>query len=382
MEEVKVLGPQVGYVELLDHHTKLNMEKEKTDPKKKFAPLRPSSAGECTRALAFAQNEFLGNAEYEKENKSPETQRLLNLGHSVEWHVLRQFEDAFKDTDIKFRYKQQVVRFFKLPDGTYVEGSIDAVIVSPKFKCLIDVKSKKDKFSISHKTHWDEVTYSLKTNPHVVEFGVDSYYVDDLEAFLNDLNDPFWAMNFYQLNMYFFDEGDFLQGAGVDHAALIYYGKNDSRMREIRFKPSKAVYERVKAKFLLVAQYINEKRNPLEAPRDFALGSIKCAFCNFSKECWGQDVEALKEYFKTFPKKKWPTDLEKVPAVAELFKEYIDLEAQSPVLLTLEQEIVSILLSHKVNKIRVDKDHVYQIQHLKTGGPKNGPRIVLRRSKD
>jgi len=283
------LGPKAGYIEILNHFTQEQLVEELEDPKK-WMPLRPSAAGKCTRELAHELMEYRGLAKYEKKPKDNESHRLLNLGHSIEWHAIKQFKDAFKRAGIDIKYQQQSLSFFKLPDAEIIEGRIDGTFMSKTHGALIDIKSKKDKFSAWVKTDWLYTDEKLRENKYVTEFGEHSFYIDDLAGFLKGLKDPFWASNFYQLNLYFFDEHRFLRERGIDHAALIYYNKNDSRMREIRFRPSEEVFKEIKDKFLSVHEAVDVHKDPTKVQKDYMLGSIKCAFCPFSKQGWSEVI--------------------------------------------------------------------------------------------
>lgn len=383
MGKVKILGPQVGYIELLEHYTKKKIEANSGT--QRWMPLRPSAAGKCARELAYEYDAYKNETKYEITPRTVESTRILDFGNSVEYHLIRQFEDAFKySKDIKVKYKQQKLLFFKLPSGDTIEGSIDSVFVSEKFKVLIDYKSKKDKFSSFYASKWTEDSQALRENKFVTEFGVESFYIDDLKGFLENLNDAFFAQNFQQLNLYFFDEGHFLRNVGVDHAALIYYNKSDSRIREIRFKPNEEVYNAVKEKFIRVDNAITQGKGPDSVERDFNLGSLKCAFCDYNKVCWGDNAEPLKDYFKTLPKKRWPTDIDRIPNHAEitaLFKKYKEAVAGCNEADLYETQIIAKLVEKKIWKVKFDADNIYDVTKLKTGGVKNGPRFVLRRGK-
>ena len=385
MPDQKVLGPAAGYIEMLDHFTNDRL-KEAAEKPSSYNPLRPSSAGKCTRELGYELMEFRGKAKYPRELKNPATDRLLKLGHSIEYHLLRQFEDAFRraDKDIRIKYKQQVLSFFKLPNGDRIEGSIDATFISPRWGVVIDVKSKKDKFSRAFKTHWEETAEKLAENEFVSKFGAECFYVENLKGFLANLRDPFWAMNFYQLNFYFFDEHSFLRNRGVDHAALIYYCKNDSRVREIRFKPCEDTYNQTKDKFIKVSNLVDaDKVEELE--KDFTLGSIKCAFCPFSKKCWGSK-DSLQAYFDTFPNKRWPKKTSSFRS-----KESLQLETHYDILKKAdktardrdeaEKAIIKIMDEGKIKKIRFEDGSIYELKSFKTGGVGGGPRMALRKGK-
>jgi CRISPR/Cas system-associated exonuclease Cas4 (RecB family) len=386
MSNIKVLGPEVGYVEILNTLTQEIIDERAKEPSK-YNPLRPSSAGKCTKELGFEFMEYRGFATYPADSKTPEVHRLLNFGYHVENHVINEFRDAFKrmPKPIEIKYKQHTLSFFKLTDGTRIEGNIDLVLVSEKFKCVADIKSKKDKFSAFYKTSWEELTGKLSGMKSVYKFGEESYWVDDLSAFITDLDDPFFAANFYQLNLYFFDEHHFLREKGVDHAAILQLNKNDSRMREIRFRPSEKVYEETKTKFLKVQEVIDRDKSPDALPKDYVLGGSKCGFCRFRKECWPDD-DALKAHFATWPKKFWPKDLDRLDRapreqLTALFEEYERLGSEAQNLEKVETEIIRTLDNIKVRKVRLDQDRVYEVRQLKSGGVGGGARAVLRRTK-
>lgn len=356
-------GPSNSYISRLDEAIINEIRRAESEDQKKF-PLRPSSAGKCTRELAYEVNEFLGHASYEKKEQDPASYRLLSLGHSVEWNLLKHM-DLIENMDIT--YKQQVVELFKIGEKT-IEGALDAVIISDK--CVIDVKSKKNKFAKAYKDGWDEDDDWLASLPSVQQFDPSAFYVEDLPAFLKDIkSDPFLQANFLQLNLY--ANSKFLKDRGIDHAALLYYNKNDSRLREIRFVPSEKVLGMVEDKFR-IAYEAGQANDPEAAPRDHTLGSMKCAFCPYSKQCHG-DVDTLKEWFKTFPKKEWPTDYYKVKGkkeqLAEAYKELKWASEASEAKGAAEQEIIKIMQAAKITKIRFEDDRIYELKFYKSPYP-------------
>jgi hypothetical protein len=383
----KILGPSVGYVDLLNHATTEMLKKEKADGKDfQKSPIRPSAAGACTRELFYQLMQYSGRAKYQTEIHEPETHRLLNLGHSIESHIVRQFELLSEFFEI--RYKQQVLSFSYLEAkndkklSQWLEGSLDLVFWSEKFKCVADIKSKKDKFSSFHRTNWDEMTGKL-SNMKSVEIieGLDpskpnvAFWVENLDDFLKELNDPFFEANFLQLNLY--ANSDFLKERGVNHGAIIQYCKNDSRLREIRFKPSKALYDKTVKKFQNVITAVDEGK-PEIATKDYVLGSIKCAFCKFSSECWGEKVDAKKEHWKSYPAKQWPKDTAKMGVTGKdleaLFHAFTDKEKAVKEKEVIERDIVKLLLESDVEKVRTEKGDIYEVRRLKDS-------IVLRRGK-
>lgn len=379
----KVLGPQVGYVEILEHYTN-EIIAEKAETQHQRNPLRPSAAGKCARELAYEYREFKTGDKIEKELITPAVERIFDLGHSVEYHAIRQFRNAFKrmkKDPLSVKYGQQSLSFFRLPDGTLIEGSLDAVFYSEKHKALIDFKSKKDHFSSFSKTKWSETGVKLERMDSVQKFGEESFWVEDLDAFLEELNDAFFAANFYQLNMYFHDEHSFLRERGIDHAAIIQYNKNSSVLREVRFKPSQSVYNYVKQKFLTVATHA--ENDPEKVEKEFMLGSAKCGFCAFRSKCW-EGKDALKEHFSTWPKKRWPKDADRLKSYKEMqeaFELYAAAQEAGEAAKLHEEKLLKLLDKEGVKKVRFSENDIYEVRELKSGGVGGGPRKVLRRSK-
>jgi len=363
---LKILGPEVGYTDLLDYHTSQKLLKESEDGRKN-TPLRPSAAGKCSRELAYEFAEFRGKAKYEKKGMEPSVHRLLNLGHSIEFNILNQFKDV---EGFELKYAQQVLSFFPLNDKEWVEGSLDRCFYVGDHKAVIDIKSKGDKYSSYNKSRWDDDNEKLSKLQSCARITDTMFWVDNLDAFLGELDDPFLASNFYQLNMY--ANAQFLKERGVDHAAIIQYNKNDSRIREIRFRPSSTVYEAVKEKFKNVAATIDGGGSPEEIRRDYALGSIKCAFCSFNKQCHpGED--GLKAYFKTWPKKKWPEQA--TPQLEELKTRYEEVSNSKKELERIEKLWAMQMIEDDIQKAEFQDGSVYEVKTLKGEG------LVIRRTK-
>lgn len=370
-QSTSLLGPDISYCDILNHvtnETQLKQQQEERDGLgKKRMPLRPSSAGACERELAYQLMEFLGKAYYEKEVMSPETIRLLSLGHTIESNFLWAFKQASDYFELK--YQQQTLSFFRIESedprlNVLIEGNIDGCFVSDTFKCVFDIKSKKDKFSGSYKTNWDETDTklrSMKTTKVISERG---YWVEDLEAFLEELNDPFFAANFLQLNLY--ANAQFLKERGFDHASIIQYSKNDSRIREVRFKPSEKLYNQIELKFKAAA-LAAARGLPEEAKRTFILGSIKCSFCNYKSQCWGEEVNVQKEFFKTLPPKYWPTDIYKIKddEFKLLINQYNDLYSVEKDREQLELKVAKYMHDNKLYKIKLDNKVVYELKTFK-----------------
>jgi hypothetical protein len=376
---IKVLGPTRGYVDLLNEATRAKSEKAIADGTSfQKTPIRPSASGACTRELFYQLMQFHKKATYATEADAPETTRLFALGHSIESHIIRQFE-VLRDV-FEIRYKQQVLSFAYLEaksDPTmnqWLEGSLDLVFWSEKYKCVADVKSKKDKFSQFYKTAWDEYSERLAFMKSVQQISDDAFWIEDLEAFLDELNDPFFAANFLQLNLY--ANSTFLRERGIDHGAILQYSKNDSRLREVRFKPSAALAQKVIGKFQVALDAASVGDADM-APKDYVLGNIKCAFCKYTAECW-PDANAQKAFFNTLPKKDWPKDTDRMGAsgreLEELFEGYQAGAVAETEKARAEAKILKAMMDKGLSKIRLDNGDVYIAKRLKDS-------VVLRRSK-
>jgi len=369
-EDTKIIGPSSAYTDILHEAIEENFKGKEWN----MLPLRPSSAGECSRALAYKMHQYQGKAKYPSETIDARKRMLFDLGNSVEYHCIKWFREA--KAYFGSKYKQQSVELFDLEyKGVKhtIEGSCDDVFWSDKYKAIIDYKSKGDGWSSYRKTKWTEMNDKLaKLATHFSETG---YYVDDLETFLERLDDPYLESNFLQLNSY--ANTQFFIKRGIDHAAIIQYNKNDSQLREIRFKPSKAVFDTVKRKFQHALEAAVDG-DPNLAPRDFNMGSIKCAYCPFAKLCRPGD-DALKAFYATL-KKSWPTDLHKLSDGArlqQLFNDRDILTEGQQELVLIDKEIISILEKVKEHKIRLDNKDIYELKYLKS--PK--PHYEVRRSK-
>jgi hypothetical protein len=284
-----ILGPPKGYITLLDEATTAKLTADnKSGAEYQKTPLRPSAAGKCTRELYYELMQFHKLAKYETEVRPPNVHRLLSLGHSIEWSLLKQF-DLLKNM-FEVRYKQQVLSFAHLkaknkPElSQWLEGSLDLVLFSEKYKCVADVKSKGDGYDFqARKPKWAAMGEKLASMRCVETISPDAFWVEDLETFLADLKDPFFEANFLQLNMY--ANSDFLMERGIDHGAIIQYRKNDSALREVRFKPSRPLFEQTIAKFQKALDAVDQDDDEL-ASRDYSPESFKCRYCAFHEVCW------------------------------------------------------------------------------------------------
>lgn len=382
-QQQPVLGPDIGYVDILNHLTEERIKKERaegTDVSK--TPLRPSAAGQCTRELAYALMEYHGLANYEKELITPEQDRIFKMGYAVEEHIIREMRQAFKDL-FQIKYTQQSLSFAHLKAvnnpglSQFLEGSTDLILWSEQHRCIADIKSKKVKYSSYRNDDWIEFSDKMRRMKTVKKLTDLTFWVEDLEAFLKELDSPFFAANFLQLNLYALNP--FIVERGIDHAAIIQYDKNSSRLREVRFKPSQKLYDYVIFKMQAALDAVDHNE-PERAEKEFKLGSIKCAFCNFKKQCWSES-DPLKAFFKSMPSKDWPKDTSRLGDVGnvleDLYVEYKEAASVSESLYKKEDEILSIMLDEKISKVRFLDGEVYEVKYLKS--PKE--HYELRRSK-
>jgi hypothetical protein len=379
-----MLGPNFAYTDALNELTnEYNKKQRETGADISKFPLRPSAAGQCERELAYALMEYRGLAKYEKELLKPETTRIFSLGHSVEYVLLRDFAERFKEIGFTVDYKQQRLSFMKLQSSRkpewsqWIEGSIDFCLMSKDHKGIGDVKSKKDKYSSYRASQWLEDNEKYSKMNSLTKFGDAAFYADNAEEFLNELGDPFIAANVLQLNLYACNS--FIAERDIDHCFLIYYNKNTSEIREIRWRPSLNLDSYVKQKFTNAFEAV-EGGDPVGAKQEYPLGSMKCAFCNYKAECRG-DSDPLKAWFKTFPKKSWPTDTSKLESLGEeleaSYSDYKMLEGASKEEGRLGEAIATVMAENKIQKIRFSDGEVYEAKLLKS------PRehLELRRSK-
>lgn len=368
----KILGPEVSYIDILDDNIIEQQKKDVQalkDGKSKFGnPLRPSAAGECERALAFKLMEHSGQAFYEKEMMQPSVVRLLSLGHAVEYSII----NFLKQCELfQVKYQQQTLGFYEIESTNekiahYIEGSNDLCLVSKQhgWNCVVDVKSKGDKFSATRKSKWDEEDEKFSGMKTVQVIGKSAYWVEDLEAFLEELNDPFFAANFLQLNLY--ANASFMKERKIDHGVILQYNKNDSRLREVRFKPSEKLYKDVEVKFKAAAAAATAS-DPKLAAETFLPGSVKCSFCDFAKVC-RPGVDTRKAFFETLPNKYFPKNFNKIEdeQLKQYLLEYDAIYGAEKQKSELEQKIAKRMLDSKTYKVKLENGNVYECKTWKT----------------
>jgi hypothetical protein len=362
----KIPGPSKSYCTLVDEQLLANEAKNKP-----YFPLRPSASGYCARKLAHDLMVYYGHEEKPEDNKSASVIRLLNLGHFVESHALKYLNDI---PGFSVKFKQQVVDMFKLDrTGQIIEGSTDAVMWSPETKGLLDVKTVGDRFHAAFGTKWNSLMDKYDSLESFERFDDNAWYIKDITAAIKELGDDTLVTNLTQINLYLCTE--FMRSRGLDHGVVYRYNKNNSTHMEIRFAPSMELFEYVRKKFNDIDQAVADK-DPQRVPREFTLGSQMCAFCPYKAKCY-PEVDARKEYFKTFPKKTWPTLIsdKMVPGSSKLFKKLNDLTASTDAKAVLEQQIIVELQKLNLTKVKLADGQIYEVKFLKS--PK--PHYELRR---
>lgn len=338
---------------------------------RKYIPLRPSSAGKCVAELAKEYAEYKGLTPTNQEVIQPELQRIFALGSGVEYLMIR----AMRDTGLfTIKYTQQVVKFMQLSDGTWLEGSMDLSIFYDGHGGICDWKSKKDRFSSYGATAWNEADEGYAKMKSVERVTDKLFYIDDLAAFLEELNDPFLPVNFLQLNVY--ANTEFVRNSGITHCSLFYFNKNDCRLREMRFRPSEIVFEQTKAKFNKVHDSISAatKENVGEV-----LESLRCKISTNCRACWPE--QAKRAFFDTLRPRQWPKDTSYLgnegAKLEELFQAYEEVLATQDAGTQVHDTIIKLMLDTDETKIRLEDGKVWEAKALKSPRPHH----ELRRSK-
>jgi hypothetical protein len=364
MDQKKIIGPAKSYCTLVDEALIKKAEGERDN--NKYYPLRPSAAGYCARKLTYDTMAFLGIWPKKHEERKPSVIRLLSLGHSIEYHALRNLEliDGFQ-----VKYKQQTVSMFRLTSGRLIEGSIDAVMWSDEHKAVLDVKSVGDRFDSAFATKWKATEEKYDKLPSMEKFDESAWHIADPVAFLNDVgpDDPV-AQNIQQINLYLCS--DFLKERGVTHGVIYRYAKNNSAHQEIRFAPSETLFHHTKAKFDEIEQAALAKK-PERVEREMPLGSMACAFCPYAEDC-RPGYNTKKDWFKTFPPRKWPTkigELSYAEELEELFAQRAKHEAETMSSEAVANKILLLMEQEQVEKLQLEDGSIYERKFLKSPYP-------------
>lgn len=281
-----ILGPKQGYVDILLESLEAKHKKDhETGKSFQRTPIRPSAAGNCERELYYQLREYAGMEKFPYSPRSGEDVLLLDLGHAIERHLVNKFRNDFSIAEVK--YTQQTLDFGRIEAvnnknlSQHVEGSLDLCLWSDKHRVCIDVKSKGDRHDFrARKTAWAATSDKLGNMKSVEQRTSRLFWVDNLDAFLDELGDPFFEANFRQLNMYL--NSDFLKSRNVDHGAIIQYQKNKSLLREVRFRPSATIFQQTMDKFKNVIRAVDtDTVDNLAAP--YSADSFKSRYCNSCK---------------------------------------------------------------------------------------------------
>ncbi len=366
-----LLGPDVGITDLLDYEIteKLKAEQEERKGGKiKYHPLRPSSAGHCSRKLALELMEYRGKAFYGKPLLEPSVYRLFELGHSVEFAALRSFQlvKIFEQ-----KYKQQSMSIFELERGApglekeIMEGSCDFVLFSKKWRCIGDVKSKKDGFSSYVRTKWDEELEKFSGFKSLTKISSTAFYATNLSNLIAELGDDWLVDNLLQLNLYAMSP--FMREREIDFAFLYRYNKNDSRHMELRFRPSGEVFDLVEAKFNRINKAVDTDQLPEAC--EFPIGSIRHAYCDCHLMLPYAATDPVRAFYQTCGSKVWPKDakdLRRASELKSLYKGFKGCENYLKKREKAEAKIIEICTEEKISKVKFEDGHIYQIKLLKS----------------
>lgn len=372
---MKILGPEVSFIDLIDHGIaeEQNTQAEARKDGIKSFPLRPSSAGHCSRKLALELEEYRGIRFHNKPLLEPHIVRLFALGHKVEDAVIN---SLVRYSGFDIRYRQQVVDMFRLETGELIEGSIDLVLMKGQYKAVADVKSKKDKWSAGFKSGWDELQDNFTNFSSLVQISDTGFYADDLQMLIDELDNDFMTDNLYQLNLY--ANTQFCKERGINFCSLLYYSKNDSRMFELRFRPSEEVFLNTQKKYNAIARAVRD-RTVDEMECEFPIGTMRHSFCDCHKMKPYLPDDPTSYFFASLPPKKWPTDSNRFKNKSELEKQYDIYKAglkEVEKKEKAEEKIIQILLDEKKQKVRFSDGSIYEAKFLKTKD-----KFELRRSK-
>jgi hypothetical protein len=284
-KEQKWLGPATGYTDLLDKALMEEAIKE-VEGARKYNPLRPSSAGKCARRLAYELAEYRLGWKYDTKPLEPRTKRIFALGHGIEFAAIRDFR---KLPGFQVKYCQQVIDSFYIERGIEglppdrLEGSLDWVLWSDEHRVVMDAKSRRDKFSSKWSTEWKTEISALKRLDTVTTISATAVWIDDLVQFFDEYGrGETLADNLAQLNIYATSE--FCASRNISHGSVYRVNKNDSQHLEVRFRPSIAALDEIRAKFNMVSKAVDIEK-PEDVPREFELGSFNCSFCDYAKFC-------------------------------------------------------------------------------------------------
>ena len=372
--------------DLLDLGIEEEIEKEDAERLKgkvtRF-PLSPSKFGGCARELAIELAEFTGLAFYPKEKLDAKAKRRFARGYDIEYSLMKQLK---KYIPIPQGFGQQYLEMASTPDGRYViGGSLDTLFMSEDHM-IVDIKSKADFWSSSYSGQFEETFASIAEMPGVRSFGGNprALFIENIDDFYTRFpKDDFISRYFLQLNAYgacdwaqSFRSNMFPGVVGIKAVELFFENKNNHTMAEIRWAPSRPLYEFAIKRMQDIYQYVVlDKKDPTRYPADFTLGSLACRLCSRKANCWGDSRHPYNG-----PKKKWPKDADRLTNAGEvenLYEQYKEALTAKTEHDNLESMLITAMVNSGETKIRFKDGKVYELKHLKTPQP----HFALRPSK-
>lgn len=382
-ETFKIPGPP-ALADLLDVGIEEEIKKEEEERLKgkvnRF-PLSPSQFGACGRLLAMSLAEYVGKGIFPLELLDSKSVRRFSRGYDIEYSMLRQMK---KYIPIKQSFEQQYLNMDTTPDGKYIiGGSLDTMFLTDEHM-IVDIKSKATYYSNSHSDTFTEMFDKISRMDGVTQFGERAFYIHDIDSFYERFEkDDFTSRYFLQLNAYGacdwavnFKSNLFPESTGVKAVALLYENKNNHMMAELRWAPSRKLYDFAIQRMKDIYQYVViDNKDPTKYKADFTLGSLACRLCPRKAACWG---DARHPY--NGPKKKWAKDADRLQngeALIELYEKYKLSLTSKEDCEKLERELVKEIHATGETKVRFPDGLTYEIRELKS--PK--PHLALRPSK-
>lgn len=362
--------------DLLDCGIEEEIQKEEQDRLKGMGhrfPLSPSKFGSCARELAMSLAEFVGLGLYPCEPLDPRAKRRFTRGYDIEYSMMKQLK---KYIPIAQGFGQQYLEMARTPDDKYViGGSMDTLFMSEEHM-IVDIKSKATYFSSYMSDSFEETFHEIGRMPGVRTFGARALYIEDIDAFYHRYNkDDFISRYFLQLNAYGacdwslnFRSNMFPGVVGISAVALLFENKNNHIMAEIRWKPSRTLYDYAIQRMQDIYKWVViDRKNPLEYKPDFTLGSVACRLCPRKAACWGDTRHPYNG-----PKKKWAVDANRTKNAASLeaaYDRYRNLLTAKYDHDNMEEELIKEMVESGETKIRFVDGSVYELKYLKTPKP-------------
>jgi hypothetical protein len=372
---VRIPGPP-ALADLLDLGIEEEIKKEDKERLKgntRRFPLSPSQFGACGRSLAMGLAEFVGMGIFPLELLDPRAKRRFSRGYDIEYSMMKQLR---KYIPIDQGFGQQYLEMDETQDGKYViGGSLDTLFITEE-ALIVDIKSKADYWSASHTGAFEELFSKIRDMQGVTEFGERSFFIHDIEKFYDIFpKDDFISRYFLQLNSYGacawarnFRSNLFPGHVGIKAVSLLFENKNNHIMAEVRWVPSVKLYDFAIAKMKDIYQWVAIDKKPADKyPADFTLGSVNCRLCPRKAACCGDTRHPYNG-----PKKKWPTDTDKVaggPKIEQIYLSYKNALTGKTEHDTLELELIKVLVESGETKFRFPDGKVYEIKYLKTPSP-------------